>query len=193
MKKRVIVASLTLCLVVSIIIGIVSFNNYREYKSLNNSTYSALINSVYSYGFEAPENKIKAILNMIDSKNPDSRKGIETWINEITSDYSVAQNSAAIAEIYIAPTTSINDHSTRMYQFFGDLKSLLLDMIRTENDFERWTEVCIELNDLMQFIKSNLNKDDLKDKSIVNDHWHDILNQAKDKYRHTYIIQNMDL
>src|SRR5690606_33568946 len=97
---------------------------------------------------------------------------------EIASDYSVADSSLAIIQI-------------NARDFFGHLKSLLLDMIRTEKDVEKWKQICLELQEITSYLAENLSLDDLKDQSTVEQTWRTLMGEMKDKYGHTYLIANM--
>jgi hypothetical protein len=178
MRKKYLVRLLSVCLVISVVVNCFSYFRILDYKTKNNESYTTQIENFYSYGLEIPQFKIEKIIELTNDDSPDAREGVETWLLEIASDYSVAENAAA--------TSLINSRN-----FFGHLKSLLLDMIRTEEDFEKWKQICLELNEITTYLKLNLNMDDLKDESKAEDHWRKIMNEIKEKYSQTYLISNM--
>ncbi|WP_054955225.1 hypothetical protein [Paenibacillus dakarensis] len=180
MRKKHLVMLLSVCLIVSVMVNCYSFFKIHDYKLQNNKRHMNQIDNFYFYGMEIPQFKIEKIMELINQDPPDAREGVETWLLEIASDYSVAENSLAATQIH-----------PRL--FFEQLKGFLLDMIRTEDDFEKWKQICLELNDITSYLKLNLSKDDLKDPSNADENWLKIMNEIKEKYAHTYLISNMSL
>lgn len=178
--KQHVVSLLSVCLIISLVFSCISYYKFLDYKSKNNEMYANSIDNFYSYGLEIPQYKIDKVTDLLNSNSADAKIGVETWLLEIASDYSVAENSAALSQVYFR-------------QFFGSLKTLLLDMIRTEKDYDKWKQICIELKDITTYLKANLNKDDLKDKSRAEDHWLKIMEEIREKYSQTYLISNMTL
>lgn len=66
-------------------------------------------------------------------------------------------------------------------------------MIRTEQDYAKWKQICLELKDITTYLRTNLNKDDLKDKSKTEDVWYKMMKEIRDEYSETYLILNMNL
>ncbi|WP_127532151.1 hypothetical protein [Paenibacillus kobensis] len=193
MKKRyrLLLSLAVICVIASLIVSSVFYNRYTEYKKMNNQTYENLMSSVYSYGLEIPATKIDAIVQLIKLNSPEAREGIETWILEIASDYSVAQNAAALLEPFISDDEGNPGSPVQMYRFFGDLKSLLLDMVRTEDDLEQWKQIGLELSDIMTSLKTNLDKQKLADASDAAQQWNEAIHQLKQRYSDTYILQHI--
>lgn len=178
--KRHLISLLSVCLIISLVFSCFSYYKFLDYKSKNNEMYSNLIDNFYSYGLEIPQHKIEEVTELLNNNSEEAKTGVETWLLEIASDYGVAENSAALSQVYFR-------------HFFGSLHTLLLDMIRTEKDYSKWKQICFELKDITTYLKTNLNKDDLNDKSKAEDNWNKLMKEIREKYSHTYLISNMNL
>lgn len=191
---------LTFVLMSFVILGLVLLsihyhNKYQLYKEADNYAYRLSVNGIISSGVDMPLFGTSRALELINQNSPEMKIGVESWLLEAASNLSVAEKSAqiAIGHLNISPKDKdMFDSMNELSGFFGYIKNSLLDILRTERDFEQWEQACIELNDIMAFLDENLNEEVLSrgDYSEVQQHWKQLMNQINEKHPNSRLLKS---
>ncbi|ANE45592.1 hypothetical protein SY83_03955 [Paenibacillus swuensis] len=167
-------------------------NKYNAYKNAEQNAYILAVNSILNNGIEMPQFQTSKALELFNENSSEAKEGIETWLLEAATDISVAQKFAEIASIHLSMTQKENSGTyAGMPDFFGSIRTSLLDIVRTENDFEQWKQASTELNEIMKFLNENL--DDAVvlhgDYDEVKEHWNQLMEQIHQKYPNSRLLK----
>jgi hypothetical protein len=78
-----------------------------------------------------------------------------------------------------------------MAEFYGALKTSILDLVRTEDDFDQWKQACLELHEMMQILNEGVDRNILLngDYSETLLHWNQLINQIYQRYPDSRLLK----
>ncbi|MGM0885254.1 MAG: hypothetical protein ACQEXQ_29955 [Bacillota bacterium] len=182
-KIKLIILLMVLVILGLTLLSIHYHRQYRLYKSADYNAYTLAINGITSNGIGTPLMETSRALELINQNSPDMKKGVESWLMEVASNLSVAEKSAMIASKHLNISIKENsraDSIDELSGFFRYINTSLLDIIRTEKDFEQWKQACMELNEIMMFLDENLDEAVLSrgDYYEVKQHWNQLMEKV---------------
>lgn len=165
--------------------SILLFKNYNIYKAAETKTYQRLVNGIIDTGILSSKQKLSICVELAKGNSPDERGSIEVWLLEVAANLGVASENASIASTHWRLTLKQSDHvgSTEIDKFLQTIQYYILDMVRTEKDFEKWKNTCYQLYEIFGYIGKNLDRSIFEEGkySEVYNHWRDLLEQSMSK------------
>ncbi|RCW42182.1 hypothetical protein [Paenibacillus prosopidis] len=181
-------------LIILVMTNIIFFAKFKELRQVETASYSQLVNRFYVIGIMNTYSTIQLVNEKI-KKDTTNKEDVKTWLLEITSDMKLAAHTSSIASNHWNLTIedkNRHDSVAEVSQFFENIQISLYDIIQTEKDYSVWKQACIDLEEILEIMKSNTNEQVFlnADYKEIKTYWKELMKKIYEKHSESRLLKS---
>ncbi|WP_211745634.1 hypothetical protein [Paenibacillus sp. Marseille-Q4541] len=193
MKNKIKPAIYYIIIVALALSTVLSYYQYKKYSDAENQTYYSLTNRIMELGIKGPFYSIKLTKEDMN-KNSMPLDAMKDRLRSIAADMYVAEHSSAVAANHWRITTKNKneyDSFSQVSDFFGTVKTNIMDIVQTENDISAYTKVIDDLEGVFGYLHENMDEGVIEkgDFYEVKQHWKELMTGIHEQYSNSRIIK----